>query len=291
MILIVGCGFLGSYLAKHISAASGERVLAVVRNSENVLQLNNTEYVCCDVTNTQQIKMLAEKTKGERLTVFYFAACHNIDFVYRNPGKAREINITALDNFLNEFDNIEKLFFASTDCVYGENGNIEFLDEAGELNPVSEYGRQKAEAEKIVAAKGFTSVRLPFMLGPSLFDGRPHFYDRIKASLQNGQSVEMIDGLYRNVMSYSQTAELLFALSKHSGALPGVINVCSDTGMSKYQMGCRLAEYFGFSDELIVRISEKEGEKFFTDKRASSSVMDNSLLKSLLEIDEIKWEI
>lgn len=291
MILIVGCGFLGSYLAKHISAVSEEKVLAVVRNPEKVLQLNNTEYVCCDIANLQQVKTLAEKTKCEKLTVYYFAACHNIDFVYLNPEKAREINITALHNFLNAFDNIEKLIFASTDCVYGENGKVALLDEASELNPVSEYGRQKAEAEKIVSAKGFTSVRLPFMLGPSLFEGQPHFYDRIKTSLQSGQSVEMIDGLYRNVMSYSQASELLFALSKYSGVLPGVINVCSDIGMSKYEMGCRLAEHFGFSDKLIVKISEKEGEKFFTDKRASFSVMDNSLLKSLLELDEIKWEV
>lgn len=291
MILIVGCGFLGSYLAKHISAVSGEKVLAAVRNSEKMLQLNNTEYVCCDVTNAQQIKMLAEKTKNERLTVFYFAACHNIDFVYRNPEKARETNITALDNFLNTFDNIEKLFFASTDCVYGENANVELLNEKSELHPVSEYGRQKAEAEKIVAAKGFTSVRLPFMLGPSPFKNQPHFYDRIKLSLQNGQSVEMIDGLHRSVLSYAQTAGLLFQLSEYGVVLPGVINVCSDTGLSKYEMGCTLAEHFGFSDELIVKISEKEGEKFFADKRASSSVMDNSLLKSLLGLTEIKWEV
>lgn len=291
MILIVGCGFLGSYLAKHISAVSDEKVLAAVRNTEKFLQLNNTEYVCCDVTNKQQIKMLAEKTKNERLTVFYFAACHNIDFVYRNPEKAREINITALDKFLNTFDNIEKLFFASTDCVYGENANVELLNEKSKLHPVSEYGRQKAEAEKIVAAKGFTSVRLPFMLGPSLFKNQPHFYDRIKADLQSGQSVEMIDGLYRSVLSYAQTARLLFQLSEYSGALPDVINVCSDTGMSKYEMGCALAEHFGFSDKLIVKISEKEGEKFFADKRASSSVMDNSLLKSMLGLTEIKWEV
>lgn len=291
MILIVGCGFLGSYLAKHISAVSDERVLAVVRNPGKVLQLNNTEYVCCDITKPQDLKVLAEKTADEKLTVYYFAACHNVDFVYRCPDEARKINITALQNFLNAFDNIEKLFFASTDCVYGENGKILLLDEKAELNPVSEYGRQKAEAEQIVVSKDFTVLRLPFMLGPSLFGGRPHFYDRIKASLQSGQSVEMIDGLYRNVMSYQQTAELLFVLSQYGGALPDVINVCSDKGMSKYEMGCRLAEHFGFSAELIVKISEKEGEKFFADKRASSSIMDNSLLKTMLEIDEIKWDV
>lgn len=290
MILVVGCGFLGSYLARHISALTDEPILATVRNPQKAIPLKNVEYIAYDLTDADDIEKLIQRTKNEKLTVFYFAACHNIDLVYQNPQKAKEINIAALNNFLNAFDNIEKFFFASTDCVYGENQNGKLLSESSDIRPVNEYGIQKAEAEKIVISNGFTCLRLPFMLGPSLFQDQQHFFDRIKNSLLNEQTVEMIDGLYRNVLSYAQASELIFRLSEYDRKLPAVINVCSDIGLSKYELGCKLAKHFGVSEELIIKISEKDGEKFFKDKRASSSVMDNSLLKSLLGISQIKWE-
>ena len=72
---------------------------------------------------------------------------------------------------------------------------------------------------------------------------------------------------------------------------PQVINVCSDESLSKYDMGCVLAEAFGESKALIKKISEDEGKKFFKDKRVSFGAMDNSLLKALLNKEKIMWEV
>lgn len=194
----------------------------------------------------------------------------------------------ALQNFLNGSDNIEKLFFSSTDCVYGECAYGEKKSETSPLNPVNTYGVQKIEAEKEIIKNGFTVTRLPFMIGKSLLS-KPHFYDRIKEKLSRGESVEMIDGLSRSVLSYKKTAEILYALSRKDG-VPQVINVCGDDSYTKYEMGLKLAAHFGADSSLIEKISEEEGRKFFVDRRASSGVMDNTLLKNILEAKEIKWE-
>jgi dTDP-4-dehydrorhamnose reductase len=127
------------------------------------------------------------------------------------------------------------------------------------------------------------------MLGKSL-SSTPHFYDKITASLKNNEEVEMIDGMYRSVLSYSQAAELIYALSLLK-TKPQIINVCSDESLSKYDMGCILAESLGASKALIKKISEDEGKKFFKDKRASFGAMDNALLKSLLNKEKIMWEV
>lgn len=290
MILIVGCGFLGSHLLKHILTKTDEPVLATVRNIKKAPAICGAEYLQCDVTNKSDLSSLAEKCNNEPLTVFYFAACHNIDYVYDNPKEAWKINVKALENFISCVPNIKKFFFASTDCVYGEGNERDFkFSEDAQLKPVNEYGVQKIAAEEIVRSNGFTVLRFPFMLGASL-TSTPHFYDKICSKLLNNETVEMIDGMERSVLSYSQVAELIYELSTFTDELPQTINVCSDNAMSKFEIGCTLAKKLNTSSDLIHKITEEEGSKFFKDKRASCTAMDNSLLKSLLKLTEIKWE-
>lgn len=290
MILVVGCGFLGSYLLKHILNETNDTVIATVRSTEKIPRIDGARLIKCDISCEEDLKSLSEACKGEELKVFYFAACHNIDFLYENIEKGKEINITALKNFISYIPNIKEFYFASTDCVYGEGKSKDYrFKETDALNPINEYGKQKAEAEKIVIKNGFTVLRLPFMLGESL-SSTPHFYDRITTSLKNNEEVEMIDGMYRSVLSYSQAAELIYSLSLLNEK-PQVINLCSDESLSKYDMGCILAEKLGADKSLIKKISEDEGKKFFKDKRVAFGAMDNSLLKALLNKEKIMWEV
>lgn len=290
MILIVGCGFLGSYLLKHVLDKTNETVIATVRSTEKIPRIVGAEFIKCDVSSAEDLKKLSERCKGEDLKVFYFSACHNIDFLYENTEKGEEINITALKNFISCLPDIKEFYFASTDCVYGEGKSKDYrFKETDALHPINEYGKQKARAEEIVTENGFTVLRFPFMLGESL-SSVPHFYDKITYSLKNNEEVEMIDGMYRSVLSYSQAAELIYSLSLLKDK-PQIINVCSDESLSKYDMGCILAEKSGASKSLIKKISEDEGKKFFKDRRVSCGAMDNSLLKALLNKEKIMWEV
>ena len=83
MILIVGCGFLGNYLLKCATEKTDEKIVATVRDLNSVVPLDKVEYIKCDVSDKNDLISLAEKCKDEPLTVFYFAACHNVDYVYK----------------------------------------------------------------------------------------------------------------------------------------------------------------------------------------------------------------
>ncbi len=289
MILIVGCGYLGSYLVKEITEKTNEPVVATVRDFRKSVPGSSAEYVYCDVTDSGSVEKLRELCSGQELTVFYLASAHNVDYVFENPEQARKINVDALESFIGAFPNISKLFYASTDCVYGEGkGRCCKFSETSPLNPVNEYGRQKTEAEKIVIEKGYTVLRFPFMLGPSLCS-LPHFYDRICSWLVNGEKQQLIDGMHRSVISFSKAAELMYRLSRCEN-LPQIINVCGDDALTKYDVGCALARKIGVSEKSVEKISETDGEAFFKDKRASFVSMDNTLLKSLLGLTKIKWE-
>ncbi|MBQ9879295.1 MAG: NAD(P)-dependent oxidoreductase [Clostridia bacterium] len=290
MILTVGTGFLGSRVARE-AAAGGEKVIATVRNENAAAPLPGARRVRCDVTSEADVKALRELCRGEELTVFYFAACHNVDFVYEHPCEARKVNIDALRGFLDVFEDADRLIFSSTDCVYGENPpDIPAFREDSPKNPVNVYGEQKLEAEELVRSRGFTAARLPFMLGPSL-TGKPHFYDKMISDLRSGRDIEMMDGFTRSAISYATAAELLLSLAKlPADSLPSAVNVCGDEALTKYETALRAARQAGLPTERIKKISEAESRKFFKDRRASRSVMDNSLLKALTGVGSVKLE-
>lgn len=292
MYLIVGAGFLGAYLIRYLSTRAGVPILAAVRDPSAALPVPGVTYVPCDVTRASDLQALGRACAGERLTVFYFAACHNVDYLFGHPEEGKRVNLDALKAFLDTVPGIEKFLFASTDCVYGENPpGIPKLRETDPCAPVNEYGRQKLAAEKVVLARGYTAVRFSYMLGPSLLQ-KKHFYDTIYEKLSRGEQVDMIDGMVRSALAYETAARLLAKLSAaEPQALKGVFNLCSDGAYSKYALGKRIALAAGAPEELVRPITEAQAASFFKDRRASRSVMDNAKLKTLLGIREIPLEV
>lgn len=290
MILIFGCGILGRHLLRAL-ADRNEPILAVTsREIPAAVTSEHVRRLACDVRSERDLARLASVCAGEPLTVFYFAAQHNIDAVFADPDAARKVNIVGLRRFLSCGLNVRRLFFASTDCVYGENDerHPRFAEDAP-LLPVNEYGKQKAEAEAIVRASGFTVLRFPFLVGPSLCE-KPNFYDSSVKRLQNGEPIEMIDGMVRSALSYQTTAGLLVRLSEPE--LPAeTINVCGDRGYTKYEIGLLLAEKTGAPVSLVRKLSVQEGRRFFKDARADCACMDNEKLKRLLRIESIALEV
>lgn len=146
----MGSGFLGSYILKNAkSYYKNEKIVGTYRTLNKIPNLQEVEFMKCDVTSEEDLHKLMQRCSCDNITVFYLAACHNIDYVFNNRDEAAKINIKALESFYNCMPKIEKLFFASTDCVYGEGyGAIKKFSENDEPRPINIYGQQKAEAEK-----------------------------------------------------------------------------------------------------------------------------------------------
>ena len=290
MYIVVGAnGFLGSYMLRSIVSGTSESVIATFHGKEEKLFSDRVEWVSLDVTDKNSIADLRSKVNSiEECKIFYFSACHNLDLVKREPVYARNINITALHNFLEAFKGAESLYFSSTDCVYGENTDeIPLYKESDITTPVSEYGRQKLEAEGLVTDYGFNVVRLPFMIGPSLLENKKHFYDNIVEKTVQGETFTLADGLFRSALDYSRVADILLELSGKKN-VPQILNLCGDDSLSKYDVGMLIAEKHNLPKECLIRTPEAEIMKLFYETRTSSTAMDNTLLKSILGVDEIK---
>ncbi|MBR2589638.1 MAG: sugar nucleotide-binding protein [Clostridia bacterium] len=285
MILIFGCGILGQYLLKEVLQNTDEQVLCTYHTQKPQLSCTAGDRVCfqkCDVTSEADLQALSALCAGDRLRVFYCTAYHNIDAVYAHPQQAQKVNVEGLARFLEIVKNIEALYFISTDCVYGESRpDSKPFRETAACAPINAYGRQKLAAEQLVLNRGYHVLRCSLLYGASLDDNRKTFYDKTFAALKAGERVEMIDGLARCALTYSEAAHIIMRLVTEKKELPPVLNICGDSLITKYELGLRIAAAAGASPAQVVKISKEEGNKFFQDKRADVIALDSALLHSV----------
>ncbi len=288
MYSIIGAnGYLGAYMKKVILEDTSEDLICVDLNIPESEKEDRVRWVRCDITDRERVdEVLAELEKYDDLKIIYLAAYHNPDLVEKNRQLAWNINVTSLSYFINKADFAKAIYYPSTDSVYGESVDFYHYKESDPLNPVNVYGHNKCAAEAVLVHKGRNVVRFPFLISPSLA-GKPHFYDRIVESLKNNEPFEMYQDSYRSSLSFENAARLTVALIEKGNTHP-IVNVCGDEDLSKYDVGLMIAKMEGFDESLIFPINMGEiVVEGFVSKRATSTLMDNTLLKQILGLEYV----
>lgn len=288
MYVVIGAGgFLGSHIIKSILENTDKKVLAAAR-SENFFGFGNERVIPCigDVNDKNYLdKLIGEINNTENADIFYTVACHNIDFVAEVPEKAAKMNIEIPAYFTGKLKSFNNLFFTSSDTVYGEGGTHLFT-ENDQLVPISIYGRQKAEGEKIFNSVGGSALRLPLMFSESVAPAKKHFCDIVCDNLKNGREIQLSTGFLRSALDYKTVADIILKLCDLP-EIPEKLNIAGDESLSKYDLGLMLAEKLSADKELIIP-TKSWGEFKTGAERAECTLIDNSLLKKILNIDSIR---
>lgn len=128
MYVVIGAnGFLGSYIVRTVLDQTREQVLAICRHTEDAfMQDERLRWMAGDIEDTESVARIADAMAIAPMPckVAYLAACHHPDVVARQPVKAWHTNITCLSAFLEKAENMQCLFYPSTDTVYGEGGGV-----------------------------------------------------------------------------------------------------------------------------------------------------------------------
>ena len=288
MYLIVGAnGFLGNYLINNILSMTKENIIATdiicQENSERI------QWLKCDVSDKTSLIQLNENCKAiPNLKVFYLAAYHHPDKVLQNPQIAWNINITSLSEFLNTMDNISVLYYPSTEVVYGQGIDGYRFKESDALHPANRYGEHKTVAERMVNVAGFNVVRFPVLMGPSLVEGKKHFYDEIVETVKTGGTMEMFEDQKRTMIDFDTASQILIKLAEDQGAHKyPIVNIAGDEALSKYELGRRIVRKYGLDESKIVPISMDSDNKIFTAQRTKETLLDNSLVKQILHLETL----
>jgi len=164
-ILVLGnCGYVGDYLTDELLRFGYD-----VTGYDNLLYetryLKDINFIYGDKRDTEKLSKLAIKFA----VVIDLAAIVGDQAVAQDPFLSRDINVYAVKRLLEKFGG--KFITMSSCSVYGINN--ELISESAEPNPISEYGRQKVELEKVIFDSG-SPRPLVFRLG-TLFGSSGQF--------------------------------------------------------------------------------------------------------------------
>lgn len=175
--------------------------------------------------------------------------------------------------------------------LYKEDRDIPYT-EHDEITPMNDYARHKAVEERMLEAKGYNVVRLPVMMGPSLSLVKKHFYDDIVSNLRAGKSMEFFTDSWRSMIDFDTVSQILVKLMETPSAHQyPIVNIAGDEALSKYEFALRLADKYGLDKNLVIPISMDNDTKIWTEKRPKKILLDNSLVKQILNLKELKIKI
>lgn len=295
-IVIGGTGFLGSYIVREIQRQTTEGIIIVSRNQlrsylsmEDISNRNpGVRSVECDVLNHSDLDEMIQIINSivEPCKVIYLSAYLQPDLVEKNTWISWNMNVVSLEYLLRRLKKVESFIFASTDSVYGESIDHYHFKETDPLNPVNLYGIQKTAGEAIVSHYGYHSFRYPLLIGPSITEGRRHFYDTVADNLKGGIGTVMFFDSIRSTLDFETAAALTIRLiENHRNSLSPLLNVSGDEALSKYDIGIKIAKGLGLPDDLIIPVSVYNDKKIYRAKRAACTLMDNAVLKHILSLE------
>lgn len=169
-ILITGAaGYIGSMLCTEL-VSKGYNVTAVDKlkyDKNSLCHLffeKNFKFIKEDVTKPDVVKKIIK----DKEFIIPLAGLVGAPLCEKKKREAVEINVNAIRLILKFAKKNQKIVYPTTNSGYGVGQKSKFCDENSALNPLSLYGRTKAEAEKIVMKhSNFVAFRLATVFGYS----------------------------------------------------------------------------------------------------------------------------
>lgn len=207
-------------------------------------------------------------TDDERLTrtlldewpdaIINCSAISSPDSVNESPRESHALNVVATARLAEIAAHLGARFLhVSSDMVF--DGTQSPYRSTDAPNPMSEYGRQKLEAEKRVLAasdENLVVLRVTLLNGNSPSGMRsPH--ERILNGLATGSPPILFDDEIRQPSSAGNVAETMVELLERSN-LNGLFHWAGSEEVSRYELGLRILDRFGFSADRITRASLKD---------------------------------
>lgn len=179
------------------------------------------------------------------------AAISSPDSVDQNPEHASLINVETAKRLAEVSAHLgARHIHISTDMVF--DGSDSPYRSTDQTNPLSEYGRQKLEAEKQVLKvtdRNLAVLRVTLINGNSPKGNRsPH--ERILLALANGQKPVLFTDEYRQTSSAENVAQLIVELIERPN-LNGLFHWAGSEVITRYELGKKILQRFGFSQDRL----------------------------------------
>ena len=242
-LLITGAsGLLGANL---LLAAHGEHAVTAVSHRHR-LQLAGATCLQADLTEPQLWPDLLRAARPD--AVIHCAALTDVDVCEANPERAERLNAEVPAGLAQACAQAgTRLVHISTDAVFDGDQGAYAEDDAA--RPINVYGATKLRAEQAVLAALPTAIVLRTNLFGWNAQPKQSLTEWFLHKLRRAEpSIGFTDVHVTPLAADDLAAWILRLLASN---VSGVLHVAGRESMSKYDIGCRVAEAFGLDARLI----------------------------------------
>ena len=240
---------------------------SVIRRGYSLLAYSYKESVTfSDQYRTQQIPFSDDNQLTRELfdqwpdAVINCAAISSPDTVDKSPESARLINVEGASRLARISAHIGARFIhISTDMVF--DGTKPPYRSTDIPNPLSEYGRQKLEAEKKILSvtdEKLVVLRVTLLNGNSPLGQRSQ-HEKILRTLASGSALTLFEDEIRQPCSAENLSDVIVELTERPH-LNGLFHWAGSEEVSRYELGVRILKRFGINPDNILPGSIKNHE-------------------------------
>lgn len=253
-ILVTGANGLLGQKVTEIFKHESPHILYLTDLQDKAEESKGFEYFPLDLTKKEDVKDTIKKYSPE--IIINCAAYTNVDGCETERELSWRVNVDAVKNLIIASRGTNsKLIQISTDYIFdGKTGNY---DEQSKPNPLSYYGKSKLAAENAIITSGisYAIVRTMIIYGTGK-NLRLNFATWLINQLSQKLPVKIVDdqfGMPTMVDDLGWGLMKIVDLGKS-----GVYNICGSEYLNRYEFAVRLANIYGYDENLIMPIKTSD---------------------------------
>lgn len=238
-VLITGMkGYIGGFLGRYLED-SGYSV-----NGLDLYRKSKGKIFACDITDYKNVLAVVKKIKPD--IIIHAAGLSNLAVCEKRKDLAYKINLRGAENIakaLNKYVPSAKLVFLSTDYVFrGAKGNY---SESDKPSPVTNYGKSKFEAEKIIRdLKNSAVVRTA-----NVFGCGGNFFNAVINALSSSKKFSAFSDVYFTPTYVGYLVDSVRKIIESD--LRGIFHVAGRDKVSRYRFAKDLSVCLGKGNLVI----------------------------------------
>jgi dTDP-4-dehydrorhamnose reductase len=253
-ILVTGANGLLGQKVTEIFKNESTHELILTDLKDKAEEPRDFDYFPMDITKKEDVKEVIKKISPD--IIINTAAYTNVDGCETERELSWKVNVDAVKNFIIAArTNNSKIIHISTDYIFdGKAGNY---DESSKPNPLSYYGKSKLASENALISSGinYTIVRTMIIYGTGK-NLRPNFALWLIDMLGKKQPVKIVDDQFGMPTMVDDLAWGLLKIVDMDKS--GIYNICGSEYLSRYDFAVKLANVFGFDENLIMPIKTSD---------------------------------
>ena len=259
----------------------GKNLMRVLKAGHEVFGIDHKESewtdAVADITDKKALRKNVASVNPD--VIVHAAALANVEYIQMHRQEAYAINVGGTANILEAIKGSKTHFiFISSDYIYdGVKGNF---TEESKPNPISWYGQNKLDAEKLVERHAPHLILRPTVI----FGWDPGGKNFFMQLLENQRALRLMR-VPKDQISNPTYVELLAEIVEKSIAkkLTGAYIATGPESMDRYTFGLAICEVFGLDTSLLAPVTTKELEQVAA--RPLNSSTDSSKIRRALDMD------